>query len=238
MALHVVCGTKCCATDLLNYSMINGFCDCAKCAELEIQLQQVREELSSIKLIIQLLNKVRVQGMTVTTPIQTMETKWEVDKGWEVITPKGAKKRPEGNGNLRKKGLLNFRGQAIVTTKHFAALEDYSHLFRDEDGMETIYKNTISTINKDQEEKMKHIVQNYSSTSTSLETLDPESKVEHNLQSHSLTHKKHKKRDLQHTNHNKWPAIERRYKLDYAVKDTTTGKKESKYYEENCKVGV
>jgi len=39
-----------------------------------------------------LLNKERVQGMTVTTPIQTMETKWEVYKGWEVITQKGAKK--------------------------------------------------------------------------------------------------------------------------------------------------
>jgi len=88
-----VCGTKCCATNLLNYSTTNGFCDCAKCAELEIQLQQVREELSSVQLITQLLNKERVQGMTVTTPIQTTETKWEVDKGWEVITQKGAKKK-------------------------------------------------------------------------------------------------------------------------------------------------
>jgi hypothetical protein len=72
--------------------MANGFCDCAKCAELEIQLQQVREELSSVKLIIQLLNKERVQGMTVTTPIQMTETKWEVVMGWEVIKQKGAKK--------------------------------------------------------------------------------------------------------------------------------------------------
>ena len=126
--------------------------------------------------------------MTVTTPIQTTETKWEVDKGWEVITQKGAKKRPENNGNLRKKGLLNFRGQAIVTANRFTALEDDSHLLRDEDGMETIYENTISTINKDQEEKMKHIAQNYSITSISQETQDPESKVEHNLQNHSPTH--------------------------------------------------
>jgi hypothetical protein len=98
------------------------------------------------------------------------------------------KKRPEGNGNLKQKGVLYFRGQAIATANHFAALEDDSHLLRDEDGMETIYENTISTINKDQEEKMKHIAQNYSSTSTSQETIDPENKVEHNLQSHSPTH--------------------------------------------------
>ena len=88
-----VCGTKCSATNLLNYWMTVGSCDWAKCAELEIQLQQVREELSSVQLITQLLNKERVQGMTVTTPIQTTETKWEVDKGWEVITQKGAKKK-------------------------------------------------------------------------------------------------------------------------------------------------
>jgi len=30
--------------------------------------------------------------MTVTTPIQTTERKGKVDKGWEVITQKGAKK--------------------------------------------------------------------------------------------------------------------------------------------------
>jgi hypothetical protein len=72
--------------------MTNGFCGCAKCAELETQLQQVREELSSIQLIIQLLNKERVQGTTVTTPIQTTETKWEVDKSWEVTTQKVLKK--------------------------------------------------------------------------------------------------------------------------------------------------
>ena len=89
---EVVHGTKCCAANLLNYSTSNGFRDCAKCAELEIQLQ-VREELSSVQLIIQLLNKERVQGMTVTTPIQATETKWEVDKDWEVMTQRGAKKK-------------------------------------------------------------------------------------------------------------------------------------------------
>ena len=88
----VVCGTKCCATNLLNYSTSNGFHDCAKCAELEIQLQQVREELSSVHLIIQLLNRERVQGMSDTTPIQATETKWKVDKDWEVMTQRGAKK--------------------------------------------------------------------------------------------------------------------------------------------------
>jgi hypothetical protein len=89
----VVCGMMCCATNLLNYSTSNGLRDCAKCAELEIQLQQVHEELSSIELIIQLLNRECVQGMTVKTPILATETNCEVDKDWEVITQRGAKKR-------------------------------------------------------------------------------------------------------------------------------------------------
>ena len=83
------CETKCCAANLLNYSTSNELLECAKCAALEIQLQQVREELSSVQLIIQLLNKERVQGITVATPIQTAETRWEVDRDWEVMTQRG-----------------------------------------------------------------------------------------------------------------------------------------------------
>jgi len=74
----VACGSQCCATKLLNYSTSSELLECAKCAVLEFQLQQVREELSSVQLIIQLLNKERVQGATVATPIQTanQDGKW------------------------------------------------------------------------------------------------------------------------------------------------------------------
>jgi len=84
--------TKCCTTNLLNYSTSNELLECAKCAVLEFQLQQVRDELSSIQLIIQLLNKERVQGTTVATPIQAAESRWEVDKDWEIMTQRGEKK--------------------------------------------------------------------------------------------------------------------------------------------------
>jgi hypothetical protein len=60
----VVCGTKCCAANPTNCSASNGFRDCAKCAELQMKLQQIHEELSSVQLISQLLNKERVHGMT------------------------------------------------------------------------------------------------------------------------------------------------------------------------------
>jgi hypothetical protein len=74
-----VCGTKCSASNLLNFSNLSEVRDCVKCAELEIQLQQVRDELSSVHLIIQMLNKEHVQEDTVTTPIQETEAEREVD---------------------------------------------------------------------------------------------------------------------------------------------------------------
>ena len=83
------------------------------------------------------------------------------------MTQRGTKKRAEGNINLSKKGLLNFRGQAVETANRYAVLEADSHLLRNEDGMETIHEKTICTINKDQEEKVKHIAQNYSISSAS-----------------------------------------------------------------------
>jgi len=70
----VACETKCWGTNVLNYSTSNELLECAKCAAPEIQLQLLREEFSSVQLIIQLLNKERVQGVTVVTPIQTAET--------------------------------------------------------------------------------------------------------------------------------------------------------------------
>jgi 1-acyl-sn-glycerol-3-phosphate acyltransferase len=71
--------------------------------------------------------------MTVTTPIQETETKWEVYENWEVMMLRGAKKRTEGNINLRKKELINFKEQAVVIANHYTALETDSHLLRIED---------------------------------------------------------------------------------------------------------
>ena len=46
------------------------------------------------------------------------------------MTQRGAKKRTEGNINIRKKGLLNFKGQTVETANRYAALEADSHLLR------------------------------------------------------------------------------------------------------------
>jgi hypothetical protein len=78
-------GTKCCASSLLNYSNLNATQNCEKCAELEIQLQIVCDELSSVQLIIQMLNKEQVQKNYITTQIQHVD----VEQGTK--TGKGSK---------------------------------------------------------------------------------------------------------------------------------------------------
>jgi len=52
-----VVGTKCPATSFLNYSNLSEVRNCVKCAELEVQLQQVLNELNSVQLITEMLNK-------------------------------------------------------------------------------------------------------------------------------------------------------------------------------------
>ena len=101
--VDIVSGTKCCASNPLNYTMLDDFCDCEKCTELETQLWQIREELSSVQLIVQLLNKDHMQGLTITTPIQEMETTGEVKENWVMMMAKGDKNRSIGNINPRRK---------------------------------------------------------------------------------------------------------------------------------------
>jgi len=71
-----------------------------------------------------------------------------------------------------------------VTANCYAALVTDSCLLRNEDGLETVYEETIGTIQKDQPEIMKSTAQNYTITSTSKKKRG----LEHNLQKHCLIH--------------------------------------------------
>jgi len=71
------------------------------------------------------------------------------------MTQRGAKKRAEGNVNLRKMEVLSLKGQAVVTANRYAVLEADSRLLRKDDGLET-----ICTLQKDQAEIMKRAAQN------------------------------------------------------------------------------
>jgi hypothetical protein len=101
MADEIV-GMKCRATSFLNYSNLSEVRNYVKCAELEIQLQQERDELSSVQFIIQMLNKKHVQEDTAATSIQQMGAEQEMDESWKVMTIRGPKRRKAGNLKLKE----------------------------------------------------------------------------------------------------------------------------------------
>jgi hypothetical protein len=143
-------GTKCCASSSRDYSNLSEVRNCVKCAELKIQLQQVRDELSSDQLIIQMLNKEHVREGTST---QQTEAEREEDKSWKMITIRGPKRGTEGNMKLTEKKLINSKEQAVLTASRFAALETDSNSPRNEYRMKTIQGNKLRAINNDQKEK-------------------------------------------------------------------------------------
>ena len=88
-----------------------------------------------------------------------------------------------------------------MTANCYAALETDSCLLRNEDGLETVYEETIGTIQKDQTEILRR--------TTQLQ-VPPKKKrgLEHNLQKQCLIHQlSNTKRDLQNFNHIKWAFI-------------------------------
>jgi len=117
-----------------------------------MQLQQVRDELSSIQLIIQMLNKEHVQEDTiatstqqmeaeedtVATSTQQMEAEREVDESWKMMTIRGPKRGTEGNMKLRENKLIYSKEQAVLTASCSTALETESNSPRNEYRMKTI----------------------------------------------------------------------------------------------------
>jgi hypothetical protein len=56
------------------------------------------------------------------------------------MTMRSPKRRTEGNIKLRRKELINFKEQAVVTASLYKALETDSHMLRNENRMKTVYK--------------------------------------------------------------------------------------------------
>jgi len=166
-----VVGMKCCATSFLNYSNLSEVQISVTCAELEI-CQQVLDELSSVQLIVQILNKEHVQEDTVATLIQQMETECKVNESWKVITIRVPKRRTESKMKLRENELIHSKEQTVVTANHCTTLETDSSTPRNENRMKTVYENKPRAISNEQKEKMKYTVQDYLTTKEPQEELN------------------------------------------------------------------
>ena len=178
---------KCCARGFLNYSNLSEVKNCVKCAELAIQLQQVLDELSSVQLIIQMLNKEHVQEDAVATLIQQMEAEQEVNESWKVMTIRGPKRRTESKIKLRENELIHSKEQTVVTANRYATLETDSSMPRNENRMKTVYEDKPRAISNEQTEKMKYTGQDCLTTKEPQEELNMKTKVELNVQNPSWT---------------------------------------------------
>jgi len=109
-------GTKCSAPILLNYPNSDAAQNCEKCAKLEFQLQIVRDELSSVQLIIQMKNKEQVQTDPSTMPTQHVEVERMGDGGWSTSKTK-CTKRLEGNMSFMDSQSLNTKELAFTANR-------------------------------------------------------------------------------------------------------------------------
>jgi len=77
--------TKCCAWSLLKYPNLQATNKCEKCAELQQKLQIVCDELSSVQLILQMLNKERVQKESIAAQIHHVAVESTRHDSWKKI---------------------------------------------------------------------------------------------------------------------------------------------------------
>jgi hypothetical protein len=148
-------GTKCGASSLLNYCNLNATQTCEKCAELEIQLQIVHDELSSVQLIIQMLNKERVHQNYITTHIQHVDAERTGDENWKRIKTKYTKRRSEGNMQVKDNELLNTK-EIVPTANRFTTLVTNNNTTRNEDETKSTCENTPRTTDNGRKRDVKY----------------------------------------------------------------------------------
>ena len=85
---EVVCRMQCEAQVYSSYAELGNFQYCLKCAEMELQLRQVCEELSSVQLTVDMLNKEGTQVTTDTASLDGTQTDQERHGTWEEMTRK------------------------------------------------------------------------------------------------------------------------------------------------------
>jgi hypothetical protein len=111
-----------------------------------------------------------------------------MDESWKMMTIRGPKRGTEGNMKLRENTLIYFKERAILTASLSTGLETVNNMPRNENRMKTMYENKPRAVNNDQKEKRKYTGQICSTTEELQEELNMKTKVELNLQNHSLAH--------------------------------------------------
>jgi hypothetical protein len=147
--------TFCCAPNNVKNSVLNKLYDCTKCIELELQLQKLREELSSVQLIVELINKERIHNMAASTSTQEDVVNREEDETWRVKPYKSTTKRAEGNNNQRHLKSSTIETPAVATANRYSILETGSHVSQYDDETVNPHKEILTAVNNDPEKGLK-----------------------------------------------------------------------------------
>ena len=117
----IVVTTTCSSPRFSNNSSINEVHNCKKCAEVEIQLQQVFKDRST-QLIIQMLKKESMPEDATTTSNQLAKSDLCTADEWEVKITKGNKGWLEGNMESRNNEVLISKNHAAEMINRYAVL--------------------------------------------------------------------------------------------------------------------
>jgi hypothetical protein len=176
-----VLGVKCRVANFSNNFGPSEIQNCVKCMELELQLQQVLDELSSVQLTVQMLRKEHIHEDSDVASIQQMETELEVNDTWKETAIRGPKRKIEG-----KMKLINSKEQ-IVMANRYAALETKSDTPGNENRMKVVCVNKSRVRNNRQKGNKMYTDQDCLIIEEPQEELNRKTKVQHNLQNSNLT---------------------------------------------------
>jgi hypothetical protein len=191
-------GTKCCAASILSNLSPRDFRYCVKCAELEIQLQRSLDELSSAQLIVEMLKKKYVQEDCATSLTQHVGADSEGDISWIEVTPKGFRRRTEGNVEVLNPNELT------MTVNSYDALASECTVACKKSGLKSVCENKLKVINNSQKDKLSYNERNRKTI------------MQHNRQNSRLIGHEDKIKagngNLPYSKHSEWTTIKKKHK--------------------------
>ena len=168
--------TKCRATNSLRNHSPSEKQICAKCPELEQQLQQILEELSSVQEIVQILRNEYIPEDSDTVPTQQIEAASGRNDVWKTTTStRGSRIHTKGNIEL-----LNHKDQ-IITENRYAVLGTVTDVPGNDTKWQTVQTNYPTDKNTRQLRNKRCTERDYLIMSKSQEGSIVKTKVQPNL---------------------------------------------------------
>jgi hypothetical protein len=124
----VLAQTDCSLESLTNSEKSTKLSECRKCADLEQQIHQALNELSSAQLIIKLFNKEHTQDSVDTTVSQQVRTDLEEYDKWKLVMPRCPKVKTGDKYKEMKKVTECTTEQRLILKYPYIVLEEDNNI--------------------------------------------------------------------------------------------------------------